>query len=200
MAKRTKKTIQTLNEQQICDLYKMETIQNCIANPPPIEGFVGKKAKVDYILKQGIPPSVIQALVEALIEGRDINWDDIPHRDAGAVSILVSTAEKRRASIERPSKKGVRRAAKLATDGKIIHLLVEKNPKRAGSKSYDRFECYREGMTVGQAIAAGVTRGDIKWDQEHGHIELKDENTSPEPMGEESLPAEPQVSADSSTS
>lgn len=61
-------------------------------------------------------------------------------------------------------------------DGKIS-LRVESNPKRKGSKSYDRFAHYKNGMTVDAAIKAGVLYADLKWDSEHGFIAV---NETPE--------------------
>lgn len=62
------------------------------------------------------------------------------------------------------------RAAKFADD-QVIKVLVD-NPKRAGSKSYERFALYKDGMTVGQAKEAGITLGDIDWDAKHEYISV----------------------------
>ena len=62
------------------------------------------------------------------------------------------------------------------TDGKIS-LRVESNPKRKGSKSYERFAHYKNGMTVDAVIKAGVTYADLKWDTEHGFVAI---NETPE--------------------
>lgn len=57
---------------------------------------------------------------------------------------------------------------------KVITLLVNYNPKRAGSASHARFANYEDGQTVAEAIAAGVTAGDINWDVKHEFIVLGD--------------------------
>lgn len=62
------------------------------------------------------------------------------------------------------------------SDGKIS-LRTEANPKRKGSKSYDRFAHYKNGMTVEAAVKAGVTYADLKWDTEHGFVAV---NETPE--------------------
>lgn len=55
----------------------------------------------------------------------------------------------------------------------MIHLKVEGNPKREGTASYERFALYREeGMTVQQALDAGVTRADLRHDTLKGFIEI----------------------------
>jgi hypothetical protein len=67
------------------------------------------------------------------------------------------------------------RAARLFKDDQRITVLSKKNPKREGSDSYDRFELYatgKKGMTVKQALDAGVTSGDLKWDNDHKFIKI----------------------------
>lgn len=51
-----------------------------------------------------------------------------------------------------------------------VTFLTESNPKRVGSKSFDRFAAYMGAGTVGEYIAAGGTYGDLKYDAEHGFI------------------------------
>lgn len=47
------------------------------------------------------------------------------------------------------------------------------NPKREGSASADRFNMYKEGMTIEQALTAGVKTTDILWDLKKGFITVK---------------------------
>jgi len=47
------------------------------------------------------------------------------------------------------------------------------NPKRDGSASADRFNMYKEGMTIEQALTAGVKTTDISWDLKKGFITVK---------------------------
>lgn len=54
----------------------------------------------------------------------------------------------------------------------VITVLSVTNPKKPGSKSYDRFACYANGQTIEQAIAAGVTMADVKWDAAHRFIKV----------------------------
>ena len=49
----------------------------------------------------------------------------------------------------------------------------DNNPKREGSASAARFALYQDGMTVGEAMEAGVTRGDINWDAKHDYISVE---------------------------
>lgn len=57
--------------------------------------------------------------------------------------------------------------------GKKIYRLVKGNPRREGSIGYASFALIRDGMTYEEYIEAGGRAGDVKWDLEHGFIELK---------------------------
>jgi hypothetical protein len=70
---------------------------------------------------------------------------------------------------------GVKRESKFSDDMRIT-LKVKENPKREGTASYDRFEIYfdKKVKTVGDALAKGLTRGDLAWDshENRGYIEI----------------------------
>jgi len=59
---------------------------------------------------------------------------------------------------------GKRRVLTPEVRNMFIHILVDENPKRPGSKSAARFNLYREGMTVQAALDAGVYTADILYD------------------------------------
>ncbi len=61
---------------------------------------------------------------------------------------------------------------KPLADGMVITMLVESNPKRRWGTAYNRFDLYREGMTVGEFLALGGTRGDLWYDQDHDFIRV----------------------------
>ena len=44
------------------------------------------------------------------------------------------------------------------------------NPKKEGSKTRTRFALYREGMTIKQALEAGITTADLVYDRDHGFV------------------------------
>ena len=54
----------------------------------------------------------------------------------------------------------------------ILIVLVEENPKKAGSASRERFNLYRHGMTSQEAKEAGVTGEDLRHDLEKGFIKF----------------------------
>ena len=58
----------------------------------------------------------------------------------------------------------------------VVKLLTEDNPKREESAAYERFKHYFEledGATVKDAIDAGLTMGDIKYDVIHRYIDVE---------------------------
>lgn len=62
-------------------------------------------------------------------------------------------------------------ATKKVTGGEgVITVLVAGNPKKAGSKRAARFALYRDGMTVAQALEAGLYQRDIDKDLKKGYI------------------------------
>lgn len=61
---------------------------------------------------------------------------------------------------------------KLLKNGEGVQYGKDNNPKRPGSASYDRFALYTDGMTVEDAIKAGVKTADIAWDVSKGFIEV----------------------------
>ena len=58
-----------------------------------------------------------------------------------------------------------------APDLRIVRVLVA-NPKKVGSKAFTRFALYVDGMTVDEALKAGLLMIDIQWDARRKHIEL----------------------------
>ena len=81
------------------------------------------------------------------------------------------TAKKTAAAKKAPADGAGRPGRKPAfTDDAKISILSKENPKRA--KAAERFNLYKEGMTVGKYIEAGGTRADVRWDAKQGFIKL----------------------------
>jgi hypothetical protein len=53
-----------------------------------------------------------------------------------------------------------------------IRVLRPTNPKKPGTKAWHRFNLYKDGMTTNEALRAGLTREDLRYDIEHGFIEI----------------------------
>lgn len=88
----------------------------------------------------------------------------------------------------------------LYPEDATITLKVEANPKKAGSKSAERFEGYfaasKKGDTsVGGALAAGVTYADIAYDVGRGFITV--EGGTPYVPPEPKAKAEPKAKTES---
>lgn len=54
----------------------------------------------------------------------------------------------------------------------IIMIVAGENPKRKGTLAFNRFNLYRNGMTVGEYIAAGGRSGDVNYDVAAGYITI----------------------------
>lgn len=49
---------------------------------------------------------------------------------------------------------------------------TDNNPKRKGTKSFELFAKYRDGMTVEEATKAGITGAALSWDSRHNFIRI----------------------------
>jgi hypothetical protein len=58
-------------------------------------------------------------------------------------------------------------------DDAVIRLLVDHNPKRKNSRSYEEFNRYKDGMTIKEFIKVGGHRASIRWDVNKGFIKLE---------------------------
>lgn len=56
-------------------------------------------------------------------------------------------------------------------DSMKITVLSKENPKRA--KAAERFALYKNGMTIGDYVAAGGTLADVRWDVKQSFISVK---------------------------
>lgn len=72
-----------------------------------------------------------------------------------------------------PAPQRRRRAPRRPKSDPRVIVSVTPNPKQPGSKSHARYENYREGMTVSEALEAGLTSADIAHDTKKGFIVLE---------------------------
>lgn len=110
-----------------------------------------------------------------------------PAKTDAAKAAVAAAPAKPAVEGEKKAKRG--RVSELA--GKKIFLVEAKirekmpegrqnlNPKREGSNGYKAFAFYKNGMLVEEFIKlAGEAKvgsiADVRWDKEHGFIELKD--------------------------
>ena len=53
-----------------------------------------------------------------------------------------------------------------------IEVIVDKNPKRTGTKAHELFELFYKSKTVAEFFDAGGTTGELNWCVEHDFIKL----------------------------
>lgn len=135
--------------------------------------------------------------------------------DAAVDSAAKAPAQPKEAK-QPKAPKGDRKGRNSALSAKVITLneaairakmpegRTELNPKREGTKGYKAFSLYKNGQTVAEFVklasetktAEGDAVGglaDVRWDSEHGFIELKDVGgAAPAPVAE----TKPEVKAE----
>ena len=91
-----------------------------------------------------------------------------------------SSPKKKNLAMEKTVKAIMEKGSETKSDKKVkplktfdktkIVLIGTDNPKREGSKSWDRFELYTVHNTVESYLNNGGKRADLAWDQSHGFI------------------------------
>lgn len=91
------------------------------------------------------------------------------------VSVAGAAKDAQKPAADKPTaeKKDRERSSKNFNKDAKISLLIDKNPKREGSKSHVRFAAYKDGMSVGDFVKAGGTFGDLAWDSARGYIRIE---------------------------
>lgn len=91
----------------------------------------------------------------------------------------AKTAAKGKAKSKTAAAKGGKAAKKTSGGrngslaGMVIYKKTDKNPRREGSIGFKSFALIRNGMTYNQYIDAGGRNKDLRWDEEHGFVEIK---------------------------
>lgn len=120
-------------------------------------------------LSVGALMSVIDIL-PALLESAELDLSSTPrlrtrpatHREPPKVAPKVAP------KISSPRSAG---SSRVSGD-EVVTVLTEKNPKRAGSKSAERYEHYETGITVDEFVRRGGTVADVLHDQGKNFIKL----------------------------
>lgn len=81
-----------------------------------------------------------------------------------------------------------RASSKFSNEAKIT-LISPTNPKRPGSKAADDWTKYTDGMTVGEALALGISRADILYNASHKFLDVEGYD-APEPRKQARKPKE----------
>eukprot|EP00928_Gymnodinium_smaydae_P054882 TRINITY_DN3857_c0_g1_i2.p3 TRINITY_DN3857_c0_g1~~TRINITY_DN3857_c0_g1_i2.p3 ORF type:complete len:119 (-),score=17.57 TRINITY_DN3857_c0_g1_i2:790-1095(-) len=65
--------------------------------------------------------------------------------------------------------------------------LTQLNPKRAGSKVFERYERYKLATTVEEALRFGASIGDLEWDRARGYLRVVSSGPSPAPASSDEV-------------
>jgi hypothetical protein len=112
------------------------------------------------------------------VEGQELENDpptQKPKAKKKAVTALTTAFKAKKPKIEKKavSTGGGRPGPKsMFADNAKIKVLVDKNPKRAGSESALRFAKYKTGQTVAEAFEAGLSSADLRYDTLHKFITI----------------------------
>jgi hypothetical protein len=108
-----------------------------------------------------------------VVETTAVESQETPAAEAPAVVVEETPAK--------PAKKRYANIAVLANPNAIITHLVQPNPKRdPNSKTYRKYALFKVGMSVKEVEEAFVAnnwprmkaRNQLRWDIEHGYVEL----------------------------
>ena len=127
---------------------------------------VADKDHVDLVL--AIADSPDTDLVEKMMQ-KSVVRGAVPGKDQSQPHIRPNGSRSSRRSAGTSG--GPKIAAPAPDDMRVI-VKVEPNPKKQGSKSFDRYALYQVGMTVSDFIRAGGSKGDVQWDVGRSYIEL----------------------------
>lgn len=98
-----------------------------------------------------VPPAAVAPTTSRYFDGRER-------------ASLLSSLEAAAAAAAAPADRG---------DARVLARMAAVCPKRPGTATARRWRLYRVGATVAEMLASGVTRADIAWDAERGHIVLE---------------------------
>lgn len=123
------------------------------------------------------PPSEPGKICELIVRDR-MRTDEWHRREENRRTSVMNAQTGGTATAEKPADAAPKKIAGRDPTQKIAFgqdkdkkaYGKDNNPKRAGSKSADRFNLYKAGQTLQQAVDAGCSAADIKWDLDHGYI------------------------------
>ena len=137
--------------------------------PPEFQGPDTVRAYREYYLARKVDQSKwTRRDVPAFVQGELI----MAKKEAKTETKTESTAAETKTEATGEAKT-TGRGPKGVPDSAKITLLAKSNPKREGSKAHARFAKYVDGMTVAQALDAGVITPDLVYDTKHGFISIE---------------------------
>lgn len=125
------------------------------------------------------PPTDPAEIVRAIVADRRVTlMIGIKHRgasrmsDEAAAATAEAPAEKKHRPIPKEPKHAKTSVISFGVDKDGKEYGPENNPKKPGTATHTRFQLYKAGQTVEEAIAAGLTTADINYDADKGFIKL----------------------------
>jgi hypothetical protein len=114
---------------------------------------------------------------KGMTDEQDAELAALQNADADEAAEDAKPAKKgkkaKKAKAAKPAKvAGKRGPAPEYKDAQVITVLMA-NPKRPGTAAFARYAKYVDGMTVAEAVEAGLRRDDFRWDIAHNHISIK---------------------------
>jgi hypothetical protein len=143
-----------------------------IATIPPLEGFVAAVEKPEEKPDKKPDPDAGGIGSHADEKEKPMSVSSARRKVVPPVKAGAKSPKSAKAKAKAAAANGARgRPGLFAVDAKI-KVLVDANPKRKGSDSAKRFAKYKTGMTVSDALKAGVTWPDLRWDRDHKYISI----------------------------
>lgn len=97
---------------------------------------------------------------------------DAPTTENAEAATPVAKKEKVAAGPRAPKGTELNSVIRFRQDKNGVAYGPDNNPKRPGTAGHQRFALYVDGMTVSEALAAGIWGADVAWDIEHGFISV----------------------------
>lgn len=88
----------------------------------------------------------------------------------GPAAVVAAEATPRPVVTRGPKGVSADAVIRMCVDTHGKHYGPDNNPKKPGSKTHGRFALYTDGMTIAQALEAGIPTSDMVYDQGHGFI------------------------------
>ena len=64
----------------------------------------------------------------------------------------------------------------------LLIRFVDENPKKNGTKAFEKYERYKVAATVGHARELGASGTDLQFDYKRKYLTILDENPAPQPI------------------
>ena len=167
----------------------------------------------DALLRLAVgPPSDLQRICDIVAKDRSMGPTMAKKKEGAPADAVANEAtgltnEAKTSNLPTPVRgpKGTPQDAviTLGTDAQGNKYGPDNNPKKPGSKTHGRFASYYDGMTIAQALEAGLTTADLVYDRDKGFVSFSGGTIAAVPAAApaaEGTPAEETVPTDEEAS